>query len=117
VATALGVSQWAIGVTIVAAGTSLPELVTCLAASLRGKNDMLLGNLLGSDFFNFAGVLGLTALLRPLGVEAGSLPSLWMLVGSVALVLLLLRTGWRLGRVEGALLILVSLLRWGVDFA
>ena len=55
IATAEVVSSWVIGVTIVAAGTSLPELVTCLAASVKGKNEMLLGNLIGSDFFNFAG--------------------------------------------------------------
>ena len=64
IASTLGVSSWVIGVTIVAAGTSLPELVTCLAASVKGKNEMLLGNLIGSDFFNFAGVLGLTCLLK-----------------------------------------------------
>ncbi|GKT30654.1 Sodium/potassium/calcium exchanger like protein, partial [Aduncisulcus paluster] len=68
-----GVSNWVIGMTIVAAGTSLPELVTCLAASLKGRNEMLLGNLIGSDFFNFAGVLGLTCLLRPLQVSPDAL--------------------------------------------
>lgn len=116
IAEALGVSSWVIGVTIVAAGTSLPELVTCLAASVKGKNEMLLGNLIGSDFFNFAGVLGLTCLLKPLPVSPEASSGLYVLVGMVALVLVLLRTGWRVSRLEGALLVGINLVRWGMDF-
>lgn len=116
IASSLGVSSWVIGVTIVAAGTSLPELVTCLAASLRGKNEMLLGNLIGSDFFNFAGVLGLTCLIQPLPVSAEASSGLYVLVGMVGLVLLMLRTGWRVSRLEGALLVTINLVRWGRDF-
>ncbi|NJB69101.1 cation:H+ antiporter [Desulfobaculum xiamenense] len=108
----LGVSQWAIGVTIVAAGTSLPELVTCIAASVRGKNDMLLGNLIGSDLFNFCGVLGLTSILRPLPVSAAAAPTLYMLVGSVCIIILCIRTGWKVSRPEGAFLIALGLARW-----
>lgn len=116
IATALGVSSWVIGVTIVAAGTSLPELVTCLAASIKGKNEMLLGNLIGSDFFNFAGVLGLTCLLKPLPVSDEAASGLVVLVAMVGLVLILLRTGWKVRRWEGALLIGINLLRWAGDF-
>ncbi|KAB1442204.1 calcium/sodium antiporter [Pseudodesulfovibrio senegalensis] len=116
IAETLGVSSWVIGVTIVAAGTSLPELVTCLAASVRGRNEMLLGNLIGSDFFNFAGVLGLTCLIRPLGVSEEARGSLFVLVGMVGLVLVMLRTGWKIRRWEGALLVGINLLRWGKDF-
>ncbi|WP_027189058.1 calcium/sodium antiporter [Paucidesulfovibrio longus] len=116
IAVSLGVSSWVIGVTIVAAGTSLPELVTCLAASAKGRNDMLLGNLIGSDFFNFAGVLGLTCVLRPLNVSPHALPGLIALVSMVFLVLVLIRTGWRVSRWEGALLVGINLLRWGLDF-
>ncbi len=115
-ALALGVSDWVIGVTIVAAGTSLPELVTCLAAALKGKSDMLLGNLIGSDFFNFAGVLGLTCLLRPLVVSPEAMPGLVVLVSMVGLVLVLMRTGWRVSRWEGALLVGLNLVRWARDF-
>lgn len=117
IATVLGVSSWVIGVTIVAAGTSLPELVTCLAASVKGKNEMLLGNLIGSDFFNFAGVLGLTCLLKPLAVSAEASSGLIVLVGMVGLVLIMLRTGWRVTRLEGALLITINLVRWARDFS
>jgi cation:H+ antiporter len=112
----MGVSKWVIGVTIVAAGTSLPELITCLAASLRGKSDMLLGNLLGSDFFNFAGVLGMTCILRPLDISPTALPSLYALVTMVFLVLIFMRSGWKVGRLEGTLLILINLGRWVWDF-
>ncbi|WP_320172326.1 calcium/sodium antiporter [Maridesulfovibrio sp.] len=111
-----GVSNWVIGMTIVAAGTSLPELVTCLAASLKGRNEMLLGNLIGSDFFNFAGVLGLTCLLRPLEVSPDALPGLAVLVGMVGLVLFFIRTGWKVSRLEGGILVLLSLARWAHDF-
>ncbi len=114
-AEALGISRWVIGLTIVAGGTSLPELVTCLAAALKGKSDLLLGNLIGSDFFNLAGVLGLTCLLRPLSVAPESLPSLYLLVAGVLLVLCCMRTGWRISRGEGALLIVLSLGRWGLE--
>ncbi|TIH13250.1 calcium/sodium antiporter [Marinifilum sp. JC120] len=111
-----GVSNWVIGMTIVAAGTSLPELVTCLAASLKGRNEMLLGNLIGSDFFNFAGVLGLTCLMRPLEVSPDALPGLTVLVGMVALVLFFIRTGWKVSRLEGAILVCLSMGRWVFDF-
>ena len=117
IATALGVSSWVIGLTIVAAGTSLPELVTCLAASLKKKNDMLLGNLIGSDFFNFAGVLGLTCLLRPIGVQETSLISMYVLVGATCTVMVFIRSGWSIGRWEGGTLLVFSLFRWGVEFA
>lgn len=108
----IGVSEWAIGVTIVAAGTSLPELVTCLAASMRGKNDMLLGNLVGSDLFNFCGVLGLTGIMRPLDISAAATPSLMMLVGSVTIVLICIRTGWQVSRKEGFILLALGFARW-----
>ncbi|MGM0611213.1 MAG: calcium/sodium antiporter [Thermodesulfobacteriota bacterium] len=111
-----GISEWVIGVTIVAAGTSLPELITCLSASLKGRNDMLLGNLVGSDFFNFAGVLGLTCILRPLNVSLSAQSSLYTLVAVVFVVLLFMRTGWRISRLEGALLLGFNLLRWSLDF-
>lgn len=111
----LGVSEWLIGLTIVAGGTSLPELVTCIVASLRGRNEMLLGNLVGSDLFNFAGVLGLTALLRPLVVDASALPNLALSAVTVALIVLLLRLRGHLGRTEGILILTFGVGRWVLD--
>ncbi|WP_034618414.1 calcium/sodium antiporter [Oleidesulfovibrio alaskensis] len=111
----LGVSEWLIGLTIVAGGTSLPELVTCVVASFKGRNEMMLGNLIGSDLFNFAGVLGITALLRPLSVDASALPNLALSVFTVLLILLLLRLRGRLGKAEGLLLLTFGLGRWVLD--
>ncbi|WP_290923996.1 calcium/sodium antiporter [Halodesulfovibrio sp.] len=112
VARVFGLSEWFIGVTIVAAGTSLPELVTCLAASMKGKNDMILGNLVGSDFFNFAGVLGITALIKPLAVRPGELLNMSLAVGVVALLWLIIRMRGKVGRNEGLLLFSVGIGRW-----
>lgn len=111
----LGLSEWAISVTIVAAGTSAPELVTSLNAALKGRYGISAGSLIGSDLFNMLGVLGLTAALTPLEVEPATRFSMWMTVGAMALVLIFLRTGWRLTRAEGLTLIGVNFLRWGID--
>ncbi|MDQ7032324.1 MAG: calcium/sodium antiporter [Desulfonauticus sp.] len=111
-----GLSEWFIGVTIVAAGTSLPELATSLAAALRGKNEMLVGNLLGSDIFNFAGVLGITSLIHPLTVSPIGLFNVKISALSLILLLVFMRTGWQLSRVEGLILITINLLRWLRDY-
>ncbi|RME37229.1 MAG: sodium:calcium antiporter [Thermoflexia bacterium] len=113
----VGISEWAIGVTVVAAGTSLPEFATSLVAVLRGRHGISAGNLIGSDIFNLLGVLGLAAVLRPMTVDPSVYGSLWTLIGMVVLVVVfLMRTGWVLSRWEGALLILISLVRWVLDF-
>jgi cation:H+ antiporter len=116
IAFSFGVSEWLVGMTIVAGGTSLPELVTCLAAALKGKSDMLMGNLIGSNFFNFAGVLGLTCLMRTLTVSSSAVVSLWALLILTGLVLVAMRTGWRVSRVEGAVLLAYTAGYWIWDF-
>ncbi|MBS9405133.1 calcium/sodium antiporter [Halomonas sp. TRM85114] len=68
----LGVSDQIIGLTIIAAGTSLPEVVTSLIAALRGERDIAVGNVVGSNIFNILGVLGLTGLLAPSGIGVSS---------------------------------------------
>lgn len=68
IARALGVSELVIGLTIIAAGTSMPEVITSVIASLRGERDIAVGNVVGSNLFNLLGVLGLTALITPGGV-------------------------------------------------
>ena len=112
-----GISEWAIGVSIVAAGTSLPELITCLAALFRDKKEMLLGNLIGSDIFNFAGVLGLTCILAPISFSQAALPGMFTFLFMVAIVIFFMRTGFRITRLEGAVLICISLFRWGLDYS
>jgi cation:H+ antiporter len=72
IAKELGVSEFIIGITIVAFGTSLPELVTSIVAAVRNQNSISIGNLIGSNIFNVFAVLGLTALIKPLIVISGS---------------------------------------------
>jgi cation:H+ antiporter len=110
-----GVSEWVIAVTVVAAGTSAPELATSLMAAVKGRHGMLLGNLIGSDLFNFLGVLGLASTMRALSLAPASLHSIYLLVSVCVLTCCLLRTGWRLVRWEGIVLILLGLFRWGFD--
>jgi cation:H+ antiporter len=111
-----GVSEWVIGVTIIAAGTSAPEMATSLAAVLKGKHGMSAGNLIGSDLFNILGVLGLAGVLNPLKIIPEAYASLAMLTGMVTLVVVFLRTGWRLSRLEGGILVLIGIIRWVLDF-
>lgn len=112
----MGISQWAIGVTIVAAGTSLPEMITCIVAAIKNRNDMLLGNLIGSDIFNFAGALGLTCLINPITISGTALHSMISLLIMILFVLIFMRTGFRINRWEGMALIALGLGRWTLDF-
>lgn len=115
IARSMGISEWVIGVTIVAAGTSAPEFATTLVAVLRGRHDIGAGNLIGSDIFNLLGVLGLAGLIRPVEVDAMARYSLGALCGMVFLALFFVRTGWRISRLEGLVLILVASARWVFD--
>ncbi|MFT5089228.1 MAG: cation:H+ antiporter [Candidatus Latescibacterota bacterium] len=111
-ATLFGLSDWLIGLTIVAIGTSLPELATSIMAALRGRLGLSAGNLIGSDLFNILGVLGLTAMVHSVTITRDLYPGLLLMTGQVVVVLLLLRTGWRLSRTEGCVLIGCGLARW-----
>tara|TARA_R110002072_G_scaffold145527_6_gene292131 strand:+ start:1661 stop:2632 length:972 start_codon:yes stop_codon:yes gene_type:complete len=106
VATAFGVSSTVIGLTIVAAGTSTPELVTSLVAAWRGKDDIAVTNVLGSNIFNIFGIAGATALVEPIPVPAAMIArdNLWML-GLSLLLFPLMRTGMRVTRIEGAVVL------------
>lgn len=102
----LGMSERVIGLTIVAGGTGLPEVVTSLVSSIRGRDDVAIGNVIGSNLFNILGVLGLNGLIAPIEVPPEIITSdnLWML--SLTLLLFpLLFTGRRIVRWEGVLLI------------
>jgi len=105
-ARAAGVSEAFIGLTLVAVGTSLPELVTSVVASWRGKADLAIGNVIGSNIFNILGILGVAALVRPIPINPRlAALDLWVMTGVALAVLPLLRTGWRLTRLEGALML------------
>ncbi|RME84162.1 MAG: sodium:calcium antiporter [Planctomycetota bacterium] len=111
----MGLSEWVIAVTIVAAGTSVPEMATSLAAALKGRHGISAGNLIGSDIFNMYGVLGLAALIRPLHIDPASTGSVFALIFMVGLTLIFLRTGWKVSRLEGSFLVLIAILRWGYN--
>jgi cation:H+ antiporter len=110
-----GVSEWAVGLTVVAAGTSTPELAAALAAARRGRPGLSVGNVVGSSTFNLLAVLGVAGVIEPLSVGPNAPGSLVWLCGLVALVLVLFRSGHVLSRAEGALLVLVALARWAID--
>lgn len=111
-----GVSEWIIGMTIVAVGTSTPELATSLVAIYKDRHGISVGNLIGSDLFNLLGVLGVASILRPLNIQAAEYGSLMLLVASIPVFMLVVRSKWRITKLEALLLIGVSLLRWGYDF-
>jgi cation:H+ antiporter len=103
---AAGVSQSVIGLTVVAVGTSLPELIACVIAVLRKHEDVALGNVVGSCIYNLCGILGLTALIHPIEVPTEIAAfDIWVMLGVSALLIVQLRSGWRLSRIEGALLV------------
>ena len=116
IAREVGISEWVIGVTIVAAGTSAPELATSLAGVLKGRYGISAGNLIGSDIFNLLGVLGLAGMLRTMEVDVMARVSLVSLSAMVFLVLVFMRTGWRVSRLEGLILVAIGLARWVLDF-
>jgi cation:H+ antiporter len=111
----VGASDWLIGVTVVAAGTSLPEFATCVMAARHGHRGIILGNLVGSDLFNLLGVLGAAAAIQPLAVDPAAVNGLWMMVAAVGLLWLAVARGTHVMRWAGAALILVALARWGYD--
>jgi cation:H+ antiporter len=117
VARYLGVSDWVIAVTIVAAGTSAPEFATSVAAALKGRHGIAIGNLIGSDLFNLLGVLGLAGIINPTMISEDIFSSVFLLVIMVGLTLLMIRTNWRLSRAEGTILVIINLIRWYFDFA
>lgn len=108
IARSLGVSDLVVGLTVVAVGTSLPELVTSTVAALRGHRDLAVGNVMGSNLFNILGILGLSAAVAPGGIPVAAQVRTFdipvMTVVAVA-CLPLLFTGYQLRRWEGALFV------------
>jgi len=95
-----------IGLTVVAIGTGAPEIATSIVAALRKETDIAVANMIGSNIFNLLGILGVTAVLRPIGFSqaVAATDSLWML-GSTVLLLPIMLVGRRIKRWEGALLL------------
>jgi cation:H+ antiporter len=106
IARELGVSEWLIGLTVVAVGTSLPEVAAAVAAAWRSESDLVLGNVVGSNLFNILLILGATAALQPMAVsEQAVAHELPVMVGFAVLLFALVANGLRLYRWEGAILL------------
>lgn len=104
-ATELGMSESLVGLTIVAVGTSLPELVTSIVASVKKENDIAIGNVVGSNIFNIVFILGTSAVIRPLGFGIASTVDLAVMFASGVIVLLFSLFGAKIRRWQGALLV------------
>ena len=114
IARRVGVSEAVIGLTLVAVGTSLPELATAIVAGLRHHSEIALGNVLGSNLFNLLLVLGVLALILPFEVAHEMLAfDIWVMLGAAVVLMPVMMTGWRIGRREGA----VFLIAYGIYVA
>jgi cation:H+ antiporter len=101
-----GVSDTVIGLTLVAIGTSLPELATTVMAAIRKQADVALGNVIGSNLFNLAGIIGVASLVAPISVAPEFLTyDLWVMLGVSVLMAPFVFLGWRLGRRWGIVLL------------
>ena len=111
IARGFGVSELVIGLTIVALGTSLPELASSIAAARKGEHDLALGNVIGSNFFNTLAVIGLAGAIRPIEAGKAALARDWGVMLGMTVLLLVMGMGikrpGRISRLEGAALILI----------
>lgn len=104
----LGIEERVIGITVLAIGTSLPELITSSVASFKKETDLALGNLMGSNIFNILSILGITSIIKEIKVNDVILNTdiIWML-GVTLVVLPLMLTRRQVGRVDGMILLLI----------
>ncbi|MCD7060087.1 calcium/sodium antiporter [Pelagibacterium xiamenense] len=106
-ATAFGISETVIGLTVVAVGTSLPELVTSVIAAVRKHTDLALGNIIGSNIFNTFAILGVTALVQPIPVPAEIIRlDIWIMLAATVGLIAFAYTARRIERWEGAVFLL-----------
>ncbi|AHB41098.1 Ca2+/Na+antiporter protein [candidate division SR1 bacterium RAAC1_SR1_1] len=129
IAQTFGISERAIGATIVAAGTSLPEVAATVAAILKKNYDMGVGNVIGSDIFNILGIIGISSVIAPLNLTSkcvvltqcdtgfwqllfrDNIFSVLILFLTLGITFLFMRTGWKLSKREGIILFVFALLR------
>jgi cation:H+ antiporter len=101
-----GISEAIIGLTIVAAGTSMPELATSMVAAFRKQEDIAIGNIVGSNIFNILAILGVAGLIKPFSGTGITAMDFYFMLGTSIVLLPLMRWGLRLNRIEGGLLVL-----------
>lgn len=109
VASSLGVSDAVIGLTIVAGGTSLPELATSMVSAKKGNSDIAIGNVIGSNVFNILMIIGITGLAKPMHIAGITTLDLIMMLASMLLMWFFCRTTYKVKRWEGAVLTIVYL--------
>lgn len=102
-----GMSERVVGLTILAVGTSLPELATSIVAARKGSKGLALGNAIGSNLFNVFFVLGTSAAIYPLSIEGITLLDWLMFVGSAILLLIFGKTGYRITKAEGTMMLAI----------
>ncbi len=107
IAKELGLSEAVIGLTIVAAGTSMPELATSVVAAFKKNSEIALGNVVGSNLFNILAIAGTSSVIRPIIAQNVNYIDLLVMLGLALLVLPLARTGLKISRIEGSILILI----------
>lgn len=107
IAKALGMTETLIGLTIVAVGTSLPELVTSVVAARKGETGLAVGNVVGSNIFNLMFILGISAVIHPVEVNVASVYDMGILFLASLLTLFFLRSGKALKRWEGVVMVAV----------
>ena len=104
-ANSFGISETIIGLTVVAIGTSLPELVTSIVAALKGETELAVGNAVGSSILNLMLILGISSLIRPIGVNLASIFDTLVMIAAGVLTLIFAFTAKRIRRAEGALML------------
>ena len=110
IAMTFGMSETLVGLTIVALGTSLPELVTSLTALKKNENQLVIGNVIGSNIFNIVFVLGLSSLISPIPVEASILTDLVLLLFITILFYIFARTQRKIDKKEGIILLIILII-------
>ena len=111
IARTLGIGEWFIGITVVAIGTSLPEIVSSIMAARRGHGEMAIGNIFGSNIFNILMVLGITSLIHPLHITEPIHPDLMIATGLTCLLfILMLRGKHSLEKISGVILLVTYFL-------
>jgi cation:H+ antiporter len=97
-----GIAETVLGLTVVAVGTSLPELTTSVLAAFRRQPDIAFGNIVGSNIYNILGILGVTAIIEPIPVPSEIVQTdIWIMLAATGMLLFFSITGWKISRVEG----------------
>ncbi|MDQ0428556.1 cation:H+ antiporter [Planomicrobium stackebrandtii] len=110
IALSLGMSETLVGLTIVAVGTSLPELVTSITAALKKQVEIALGNIIGSNIFNIFFILGTSAAISPLTVDSKIFLDVWVMIAVSILLMILARTKYKISRIEGSALAVIYII-------